>query len=117
MTSALNETNIGITHGTQTLANAQQVLKSSTIAGSHYNTEHSSSTLPKLRLNNFDGNPLEGPEWSSMFIATVDKRMIPESEKMSHLTKRNLQSREGAILDSFIELPGTFQEENLEDRM
>ena len=28
LTSALNETNRGITHGTQTLANAQQVLKS-----------------------------------------------------------------------------------------
>ena len=57
----------------------------SPIAGIHYNTGHSSSSLPKLRLNNFDGNPLEWPEWSSMFIATVDKRMIPDSEKMSHL--------------------------------
>ena len=38
-----------------------------------------------MRLNNFDGNPLEWPEWSSMFIATEDKRMIPVSEKMNHL--------------------------------
>ena len=44
-----------------------------------------SSSLPKLKLNNFDGNPLEWPEWSSMFIATVDQRPIPDSEKMSHL--------------------------------
>ena len=29
------------------------------------------SSLPKLKLNNFDGNPLEWPEWSSMFTATV----------------------------------------------
>ena len=43
------------------------------------------SNLPKLKLNNFDGNPLEWPEWSSMFIATVDQRPIPDSEKMSHL--------------------------------
>ena len=57
----------------------------SPVAGRHYNTGHSSSILPKLRLNNFDGNPLEWPEWSSMFLATVDKRMIPDSEKMSHL--------------------------------
>ena len=57
----------------------------SPIAGRHYDTGHSSSSLPQLRLNNFDGNPLEWPEWSSMFIATVDKRMIPDSEKMSHL--------------------------------
>ena len=57
----------------------------SPIAGRHYNTGHSSSSLPKLRLNNFDGNPLEWPERSSMFIATVDKPTIPDSEKMSHL--------------------------------
>ena len=50
----------------------------SPIAGGHYNTGHSSSSLPRLRLNNFDGNPLEWPEWSDMFIATVDKRMIPD---------------------------------------
>ena len=56
----------------------------SPIAGRHYNTGHSSSSLPELRLNNFDRNPLEWPEWSSMFIATVDKRTIPDSEKMSH---------------------------------
>ena len=53
--------------------------------GRHYNTGHSSSSLPKLRLKNFDGNPREWPEWSRIFIATVDKRMIPDSEKMSHL--------------------------------
>ena len=55
-------------------------------AGLRYNTGYSgSSSLQKLKLNNFDGNPLEWPEWSSMFIATVDQRPIPESEKMSHL--------------------------------
>ena len=54
-------------------------------AGGHYNTGHSSGSIPKLRLKNFDGNPLEWPEWSSMFIATVDKRTIPDSEKMNHL--------------------------------
>ena len=51
-----------------------------------YNTGYSgTSSLPKLKLNNFDGNPLEWPEWSSVFIATVDQRPIPDSEKMSHL--------------------------------
>ena len=55
-------------------------------AGLRYNTGYSgSSNLLKLKLNNFDGNPLERPEWSSMFIATVDQRPIPDSEKMSHL--------------------------------
>ena len=36
-------------------------------------------------MKNFEGNPLEWPEWSSMFIATVGKRMIPDSEKMTYL--------------------------------
>ena len=55
-------------------------------AGLQYNNGYAgSSNLPKLKLNSFDGNPLEWPEWSSMFIATVDQRPIPDSEKMSHL--------------------------------
>ena len=51
-----------------------------------YNSAYAgSSSLPKLKLNNFDENPLEWPEWASMFIARVDQRPIPDSEKMSHL--------------------------------
>ena len=55
-------------------------------AGLRHNSGYAgSSNLPKLKLNNFDGNLLEWPEWSSMFIATVAQRPIPDSEKMSHL--------------------------------
>ena len=55
-------------------------------AGLQYKTGYAgSSNLPKLKLNNFNGKPLEWPEWSSMFIATLDQRPIPDSEKMSHL--------------------------------
>ena len=55
-------------------------------AGLQYKTGYSgSSNLPKLKFKNFDGNPLEWPEWSSMFIATVNQRATPDSEKMSHL--------------------------------
>ena len=43
----------------------------------------SSSQLPKLKLSSFDGNPVEWPEWSNMFKATVHHRDIPDSEKMS----------------------------------
>ena len=49
------------------------------------NKPSSSSQLPKLKLSSFDGNPLEWPEWSNMFKATVHHRDIPDSEKMSHL--------------------------------
>ena len=46
-----------------------------------YNSGYTgSSSLTKVKLNNFDGNPLEGPEWSSMFIATVNQRAITDSE-------------------------------------
>ena len=58
----------------------------SPIAGLRYNSGYSgSSNLQKLNLNNFDGNPLEWPEWSSMFLAAVDQRPILDSEKMIHL--------------------------------
>ena len=49
------------------------------------NKPSSSSQLPKLKLCSVDGNPLEWPEWSNMFKATVQYRDIPDSEKMSHL--------------------------------
>ena len=56
--------------------------------GMRNNIGHSSSSsFPMLKLNSFHGNPLEWPEWSSMFIATVDKRTIPDSEKMSNLRR------------------------------
>ena len=45
----------------------------------------SSSQLPKLKLSSFVVNPLEWPEWSNMFKATVHHRDIPDSKKMSHL--------------------------------
>ena len=55
-------------------------------AGLRYNTGYAgSSSLPTLKLSNFDGIPLEWPEWSMVFIATVDQRLIPDSEKMSLL--------------------------------
>ena len=47
-----------------------------------YNSGYAgSSSLPMLKLNNFDWNPLEWSEWASMFIATVDQRPIPDSQK------------------------------------
>ena len=49
------------------------------------NNTSSSSQLPKLKLSSFDGNPLEWPEWSNMYKATVHHRDISDSEKMSHL--------------------------------
>ena len=36
-------------------------------------------------MTNFDGNPLDWQDWTSMFIATLDQQPIPDSDKMSHL--------------------------------
>ena len=43
------------------------------------------SSLPKLKLAEFSGDPLEWPEWSQLFQATVHALNIDDSVKMSHL--------------------------------
>ena len=43
------------------------------------------SSLPKLKLAEFSGDPLEWPEWSQLFQATVHAANIDDSVKMSHL--------------------------------
>ena len=43
------------------------------------------SSLPKLKLAEFSGDPLEWPEWSQLFQATVHAANMDESVKMNHL--------------------------------
>ena len=43
------------------------------------------SSLPKLKLTEFSGDPLEWPEWSQLFQATVHAANIDDSVKMNHL--------------------------------
>ena len=43
------------------------------------------SSLPKLKLTDFSGDPLEWPEWSQLFQATVHAANIDDSVKMNHL--------------------------------
>ena len=45
----------------------------------------SNRSLPKLKLREFDGNPLDWPEWSGMFLSTIHSSSISRDEKMSHL--------------------------------
>ena len=42
-------------------------------------------TLPKLKLKGYNGDPLDCPEWSGMFLSTVDRSIISDDEKMTHL--------------------------------
>ena len=53
---------------------------------------HSGSTgfphqrsIPKLRLREFDGDPSDWPEWSGIFLATIDSSSLTKDEKMGHL--------------------------------
>ena len=43
------------------------------------------ASLPKLKLAEFSGDPLEWPEWSGLFISTVHAANIDTSLKMNHL--------------------------------
>ena len=43
------------------------------------------SSLPKLKLADFSCDPLEWPEWSQLFQATVHAANIDDSVKMNHL--------------------------------
>ena len=43
------------------------------------------SSLPKLKLAEFSGDPLEWPEWSQLFQATIHAANIDDSVKMNHL--------------------------------
>ena len=45
----------------------------------------SGRSLPKLKLREFAGDPLEWPEWSGMFQSTVGRSSLSNDEKMSHL--------------------------------
>ena len=43
------------------------------------------SSLPKLKLAEFSGDPLEWPEWSQLLQATVHAANMDDSVKMNHL--------------------------------
>ena len=51
------------------------------------------TSLPKLKLSDFHGDPLEWPEWSSLFTATIHNAPIDDNAKMSHLKTRHLKTR------------------------
>ena len=42
-------------------------------------------SIPKLKISEFNGDPLEWPEWSSLFIATIHNAPIDDKAEMGHL--------------------------------
>ena len=69
-----------------------------TLRSSFNPTANKFINLPKLKLPEFSGNPLEWPEWSSLFLATVDSAGIDNSLKMNHL-KTLVTGRAKAAID------------------
>ena len=57
----------------------------SNMQDNNYSPNTSMIKLPKLKIPEFAGDPVEWPEWSSLFLATVDSAPIAESLKMNHL--------------------------------
>ena len=43
------------------------------------------SSLPKLKITEFAGDPLEWPEWSSLFNAVIHNASIDDNARMGHL--------------------------------
>ena len=41
--------------------------------------------LPKLKLTEFSGDPLEGPEWCELFDVIVHQKKLSDTEKMQYL--------------------------------
>ena len=48
-------------------------------------TQLMQTSIPKLKVSQFHGDPLEWPEWSSLFIATIHNAPIDDNAKMGHL--------------------------------
>ena len=42
-------------------------------------------TLPTLKLREYNGDPLDWPEWRGMFLSTVDRGTVSDYKKMTHL--------------------------------
>ena len=53
--------------------------------------------LPKLKLTEFSGDPLEWPEWSGLFDVVVHQKPISDTEKMQYLKTSLTGQAEAAI--------------------
>ena len=61
--------------------------------------------LPKWKQGQYSGDPLEWPEWSGMFKATVGKSSITDDEKMNHLKAFELGKQMKWLVIFCIQIP------------
>ena len=65
-------------------------------------------SLPKLRLNKFDGDPLHWSDWSSMFKSIVHDANLSLNGKMQHLQNSVTGRAKSAMKDMVtVEIPTT----------
>ena len=62
------------------------------------------SGLPKLKLTEFSGDPLECPEWSGLFDVVVHQKPISDTEKMRYLKSSVTRQAKTAIFGKGIQL-------------
>lgn len=55
------------------------------LKGCEPNIGRLSDSLPKLKLDTFDGDPLQWPDWMSMFQSIIHEASISPNAKMQHL--------------------------------
>ena len=51
----------------------------------HQQTRSSMDSLPKLKLDSFDGDPISWSDWMSMFQSIIDDAHISHNAKIQHL--------------------------------
>ena len=53
--------------------------------------------LPKLKLTEFSGEPLEWPEWAEFFVVIVHQKRLSDTESMQYLKIRFIGQAKAAI--------------------
>ena len=65
-------------------------------------TQEMHVSIPKLTKSEFNGDPLEWPEWSCLFTATIHNAPIDDNAKLGHLETLAKGKAEAAIQDQCI---------------
>ena len=55
------------------------------------------SFLPKLKLGEFSGDPIDWPEWSSLFQPTIGSSHLSNDDKLAHLRTKLVGSAKRAL--------------------
>ena len=79
------ETPQGEGHKTPNSSKVNDKIRSENLASGSRGKTTSSRSLPKWKLTEFSGDPLDWPEWSGMFLSTIGNTDLTNDEKMNYL--------------------------------